>query len=453
LDKRPPYWQWQANFYDRQHENLLQYLDKKHGPTLVMIITTSPSATQLTKCLQKNHSVMRPLGNQRDYHCNMDPVLQHLTDRIRASSADKTPLRIRGAGSKDFLADQLQGEVLDMTALRGIVSYEPSELVVTVKAGTPLAELEAALAEQGQCLPFEPPRLSFSHHAAAVPTGTVGGMVAAGLSGSARASVGAVRDYVLGVQMLNGRAEHLTFGGQVMKNVAGYDMSRLVAGSWGMLGVITEVSLKVLPVAPAEATLCFAMPQAEALAQLNHWGGEPLPLNASAWVSQAEHYANQPMLFVRLRGAVAAVEAACKKMLQQHPGTRMDNAKAQADWTMCRDMQLPFFSPPPGQDACLWRISLPQTAPVLALPYPSLIEWHGAQRWLWAPYSDGESLREAVQQLGGSTTLFIAARAINHWAISRFDPLVPPLDRIHRQLKAEFDPAGIFNPGRLPWFA
>jgi glycolate oxidase FAD binding subunit len=412
-------------------------------------VLTWASAKQLTKLLQKNHPVTFTLSNWRDYHCSMDPVLQHLTDRIRASSADKTPLRIRGGGTKDFLADQLQGEVLDMTALRGIVSYEPSELVVTVKAGTPLAELEAALAEQGQCLPFESPR----YGATIAGQGTVGGMVAAGLSGPARASVGAVRDYVLGVQMLNGRAEHLTFGGQVMKNVAGYDMSRLLAGSWGMLGVITEVSLKVLPVAPAEATLCFAMGQAEALAQLNHWGGEPLPLNASAWVSQAEHYANQPMLFVRLRGAVAAVEAACKKMLQQHPGTRMDNAKAQADWTMCRDMQLPFFSPPPGQDACLWRISLPQTAPVLDLPYPTLIEWHGAQRWLWAPHSEGENLREAVQLLGGKTTLFIAARAYNHWANSRFNPLKPPLDRIHRQLKAEFDPAGIFNPGRLPWFA
>jgi glycolate oxidase FAD binding subunit len=266
----------------------------------------------------------------------MQAELHRITEHIRSASAARTPLRIRGGGSKDFYGQDLTGEVLDIAPLQGIVSYEPSELVVTVKAGTPLAELEVALAEKGQCLPFEPPRFS--------QRSTVGGMVAAGLSGPARASVGGVRDYVLGVQMLNGKAEPLTFGGTVMKNVAGYDVSRLIAGSWGMLGVITEVSLKVLPIAPAEATLSFAMSQADALKQLNHWGGEPLPLNASAWVHGAENFANQPMLFVRLRGAVAAVEAACKKMLAQHSGTRLDNTKGQADWAMCRDMQLPFFT-------------------------------------------------------------------------------------------------------------
>jgi glycolate oxidase FAD binding subunit len=379
------------------------------------------------------------------YHCPMQAELQRITEQIRSASAARTPLRIRGGGSKDFYGHSLAGEVLDMGALQGIVSYEPSELVVTVKAGTPLAELEAVLADQGQCLPFEPPRYNAA--------GTVGGMVAAGLSGPARASVGGVRDYVLGVQMLNGKAEHLTFGGTVMKNVAGYDVSRLIAGSWGMLGVITEVSLKVLPIAPSEATLRFAMSQLDALKQLNHWGGEPLPLNASAWVHSAENFANQPMLFVRLRGAVAAVEAACKKMLAQCPGTRLDNAKGQADWAMCRDMQLPFFTQPPQADACLWRVGTAQTAPALDLPYPTLVEWHGAQRWLWAPVQDGARIRAAAQQAGGSATLFIAAPAILQGATDRFDTLKPPLDKIHRQLKAEFDPAGIFNPGRLPWFA
>jgi glycolate oxidase FAD binding subunit len=375
----------------------------------------------------------------------MHAELHRITEHIRSAIAARTPLRIRGGGSKDFYGQSLAGDVLDMAALQGIVSYEPSELVVTVKAGTPLAELEAALAEQGQCLPFEPPRFS----SAGAPTGTVGGMVAAGLSGPARASVGGVRDYVLGVQMLNGRAEHLTFGGTVMKNVAGYDVSRLIAGSWGMLGVITEVSLKVLPVAPAEATLCFGMPQAEALKQLNHWGGEPLPLNASNWVQDG----GKPLLFVRLRGAVAAVEAACQKMLAQHPGQRMDNAQTMADWTLCRDLQLPFFLQPPSQQACLWRLSLPQTAPALDLPYAQLIDWHGAQRWLWAPAQDGALIRAAAQQAGGNATLFIAAPAILQGATGRFDALKPPLDKIHRQLKAEFDPAGIFNPGRMPWFA
>ncbi len=222
----------------------------------------------------------------------------------------------------------LQGEILGTSALAGITSYEPSELVVTVRAGTPLAELEAALAEKGQCLPFEPPHFAGG--------GTVGGMVAAGLSGPARASVGAVRDYVLGATLVNGRAEVLTFGGQVMKNVAGYDVSRVLAGSLGTLGVIAEVSLKVLPVAPAEATLAFACSQADALRLLNEWGGRPLPLNASCWVEQA----GAGTLYLRLRGAVAAVEAACAHL----GGERQDNASAAAYWQSLRDQQHPWFA-------------------------------------------------------------------------------------------------------------
>ena len=199
-----------------------------------------------------------------------------MTEQVRAAGAHPTPLHIRGGGSKDFYGTLAQGEPLDTRDWRGIVSHEPTELVVTVRAGTPLAELEAVLAEKNQCLPFEPPHFG--------PSATVGGMVAAGLSGPARASVGAVRDYVLGLQLINGRAEHLVFGGQVMKNVAGYDLSRLMVGAWGTLGVLTEVSLKVLPIAPAEATLRFECSQAEALRRLHALGGQPLPLNASCWV-------------------------------------------------------------------------------------------------------------------------------------------------------------------------
>ena len=176
----------------------------------------------------------------------MEPVLQSWTERVRQAAANKTALRIRGGASKDFLAQSLEGEPLDTREYSGITSYEPSELVVTVRAGTPLAELEAALAEQGQCLAFEPPHFSQPGQASA----TVGGMVAAGLSGPARASVGGVRDFVLGLNLINGRGELLTFGGQVMKNVAGYDVSRLMAGARGTLGLLTEISLKVLPLAP-----------------------------------------------------------------------------------------------------------------------------------------------------------------------------------------------------------
>ena len=238
-------------------------------------------------------------------------TLPDLTERIRQAAAAGTPLRIRGGGSKDFYGQSLQGELLDTRGLTGIVNYEPSELVVTVRAGTPLAELEAALAEQGQYLPFEPP-----HFAQGGALATVGGTVAAGLNGPARASVGAARDYVLGAQLLNGKAELLTFGGQVMKNVAGYDVSRLLAGSMGTLGLIVEVSLKVLPRAVAEATLVFELDEARALQQLNAWGALPLPVNASCW--------HEGALMVRLRGAQAAVAAAKKTM----GGQALDDAQA-----------------------------------------------------------------------------------------------------------------------------
>ena len=413
----------------------------------------------------------------------MDSTLQQITDRVRAAVASGTPLRLRGGGSKDFYGQSLQGELLDTTALSGIISYEPSELVVTVRAGTPLQELEAALAEQGQCLPFEPPHFGLQNRGA-----TVGGMVAAGLSGPARASVGGVRDYMLGVQLLNGRGEHLIFGGQVMKNVAGYDVSRLMAGSMGTLGLITEVSLKVLPVAPAEATLVFELDQAQALAQLHRWGAQPLPLNASCWVNddaakpaRGAGEAGQPVdgkqgrhagsgadagvsgrvakkadgvgrLYVRLRGAIAAVESACKTMVQQAAGTRMDNAIAAPDWHACRDLRLPFFTNPPQPDMALWRLSVAQTAPVLNLPWPQLVEWHGGLRWLWAPLEAADGVREAAVQAAGYATVFIANYAYPTRARGQFDAFFAPnapLDGIHRRLKAEFDPAGIFNRGRL----
>ena len=376
----------------------------------------------------------------------MDSLLKTFTERIHAAAADRTPVRIRGGGSKDFYGESLQGEVLDVAGYCGITSYEPSELVVTVRCGTPLAELEAALLQQGQCLAFEPP--GFPVAVGQPSTATCGGMVAAGLSGPARASVGSVRDFVLGVKLLNGRGELLTFGGQVIKNVAGYDVSRIMAGSLGTLGLMTEISLKVLPVAPAEATLVFELDQASALAQLNRWGGQPLPLNASCWVRDENAVGPPELLFVRLRGAVAAVESACRKMTQDVPGTRMDNAIAAPDWQALRDLQLPFFKRT-SDDLCLWRLSLPQTAPALDLPWPQLVEWHGGQRWLWAPVSAQLILRQAAAAAGGSATVFIPPKAINKVATGIFNPLKAPLDLIHKRLKAEFDPAGVFNRGRL----
>jgi glycolate oxidase FAD binding subunit len=223
----------------------------------------------------------------------------------------------------------------------------------------------------------------------------------------------------------------------------------------GTLGVITEVSLKVLPLAPAEATLmCGGIPQQTALDLLNRWGGQPLPLNASCWVFDDTASPPRDTLFVRLRGAVAAVEAALPRLtaeLQALGGevSRMDNAQAGPDWQACRDQTLPFFKTP-APELCLWRLSVPQTAPALDhLPYPQFIEWHGAQRWLWAPLSAQTRLRQVATEVNGNATLITASRADGTRNRGRFSPLKPPLDRIHQRLKAEFDPANIFNRGRL----
>jgi glycolate oxidase FAD binding subunit len=356
-----------------------------------------------------------------------DPALQVLIDRVRSAQAAGAQLCIRGGGTKDFYGEAPQGEPLDTRVLEGISSYEPTELVVTVRCGTSLAELEATLAERGQCLPFEPPHYT--------PGATVGGMVASGLAGPARASVGSVRDYVLGATLLNGRAEVLSFGGQVMKNVAGYDVARLLAGSLGTLGVILEVSLKVLPAAPATATLRFHLGQAEALAQLNRWGGQPLPINASAWWDGT--------LLVRLRGAYAAVQAAIDRL----GGELIAPELASPFWTGLRDQTDEFFARAASAidvGASLWRLSLPQTAPPLTLSGELLIEWGGAQRWLVTTMA-AAALRDAVARAGGHATLFMARDK----SPGVFAPLKAPLDRIHRELKKSFDPAGIFNPGRM----
>ncbi len=381
----------------------------------------------------------------------MDSTLHQITERIRAAAATRTPLRLRAGGSKDFYGQSLAGELLDLSELSGILSYEPSELVVTVRAGTPLIELEAALAEKGQCLAFEPPHFA---PPGASSVATVGGMVAAGLSGPSRASVGGVRDYVLGVKLLSGRAELLTFGGQVIKNVAGYDVSRLMVGALGTLGVLTEISLKVLPVAPAEATLmATGIAQQAALDLLQRWGGQPLPLNASCWVHDNSASPAQDTLFVRLRGAVAAVAAACPRLLAElqadgYEATRLDNAQAGADWDACRDHALPFFQSP-SPEFGLWRLSLPPAAPALDLPWAPLIEWHGGLRWLWAPLTAQAQLRDAATNVGGTALLFRAPHAGDTGATARFHPLNPVLAQIHQRLQAEFDPAGIFNPGRM----
>ncbi|MBX3603612.1 MAG: glycolate oxidase subunit GlcE [Rubrivivax sp.] len=361
-----------------------------------------------------------------------DHALEALVAQVREARARKASLQIVGGNTKHFLGGIPQGEPLDVGPLTGISSHEPSELVVTVRAGTPLAELEALLAQQGQCLPFEPPRFATD----AGTGGTVGGMVAAGLAGPARAAAGGVRDYVLGATLLDGRGELLSFGGQVMKNVAGYDVSRLLAGAMGVLGVICEVSLKVLPRPPATLTLRLELDEAQALRRLNEWGGRPLPLNASAWW--------EGTLVVRLAGAAAAVQSARAAI----GGEVIDAAMADPFWDGLRDQRDEFFVgalKAVAAGAGLWRLSVPSTAPPLKLSGEQLIEWGGAQRWLCTT-APAQTLRDAAAAVGGHATLFRAHRREDG---GRPAPLAPPLARIHRELKRAFDPDGLFNRGRL----
>ena len=401
----------------------------------------------------------------------MQDTLAPLIDQIQAAIAAKSPLRVRGGGSKDFYGEPYDAAmpVLDTRSHSGIISYEPSELVITAKAGTPLHEIETALAEKEQCLAFEPPhcQLNFPQssspaqaEAAEISTrpiaaATIGGMVAAGLAGPARASVGGVRDYVLGAHLVNGKGQVLEFGGQVMKNVAGYDVSRALAGSMGTLGLIAQVSLKVLPVAVAQATLRFEMDEQTAITHCNEWAGQPLPLNASSWAIDQ----GVPTLYLRLRGAVAAVESACQRLAKESGGVRVDSAQTSADWSAARDLQLPWFKAGFARGDDLWRISVPQTTPPLGFG-ETIIDWLGGQRWLFTPSFErsiqAQRLREQVALQNGNAMLFVAscvhsipADGQKGLKISHLSPPSNQLVQIHHRLKAEFDPVGIFNPGRL----
>jgi len=349
----------------------------------------------------------------------MEQVLQAFRDRIASATASGTPLRIRGNGTKAWYGQQLEGEVLDTRAYSGIVAYDPTELVITARAGTTLRAIGKALSEKNQMLAFEPPRFD--------GLATLGGIVAAGLAGPRRQAVGSVRDFVLGAVLMDGKGEVLHFGGQVMKNVAGYDVSRLLAGSLGTLGLILEVSVKVLPRPVAQITLQFEMSQAEAVKQLNLWGGQPLPISASCW--------HQGRLTVRLSGARAAVDAAVQKM----GGDQANDAEA--FWDSLREQSHEFFSDVPQG---LWRVSVPTVAEPLQLPGETLIEWGGAQRWLKTT-AEASAIRAAAASAGGHATLFKGGDK----SVGVFHPLQPSVARIHRHLKNTFDPAGIFNRGRM----
>ncbi len=354
----------------------------------------------------------------------MSDAVLALQAQIRTAAAAKSPLVIRGGGTKDFYGQAVTGAVLDATSCAGIVDYDPTELVITARAGTPLAEIERTMQASGQMLPCEPPH--FGAHA------TLGGAVAAGLSGPRRPYAGAMRDVVLGVRMLDGRGEDLRFGGRVMKNVAGFDLSRVMTGALGTLGVLTEISVKCVPLPKVETTQVLECSVADAIRLANEWGGRPLPVSATC------HHAGR--LAVRLSGAVPAVDAA----IRQIGGNGLPDGAA--FWEGIREQTHAYFAAARAVAAPLWRLSVKATAPYRDLGGEQLIEWSGALRWLVAgARTEPAQVREWARDHGGHATLF---RAVDK-SVGAFHPLPETLHALHRRLKATFDPAGILNRGRL----
>ncbi|WP_085717964.1 glycolate oxidase subunit GlcE [Pseudomonas sp. B28(2017)] len=340
---------------------------------------------------------------------------QSLLEQVNRALENATPLRIQGSNSKGFLGRTTAGEILDTRSHRGIVSYDPTELVITARCGTPLAQLEQVLDAAQQMLPCEPPAFGDS--------ATVGGMIACGLSGPRRPWAGSVRDFVLGTRVITGQGKLLRFGGEVMKNVAGYDLSRLMAGSYGCLGLIAEVSLKVLPKPRQCLSISLEMDTSQALLRLAEWGQQPLPISAACHDGSRLH--------LRLEGGEGSVAAAHDRL----GGERLDASY----WDDLNEQRLSFFD----EDQPLWRLSLPHNTPSLTLPGRQLVDWGGAQRWL---KSDAEAafIRQVVEEVGGHATCF------SHGLTDTpFQPLAPALMRYHRNLKQQLDPRGIFNPGRL----
>ena len=353
----------------------------------------------------------------------MQAIIEQYKEIICIAAEHKSPLQIRGGGTKDFYGNAVVSQnnmLLDATAYSGIIAYEPTELVITARAGTRLADLEAALDQEGQMLAFEPP-----HFGAAA---TLGGCIAAGLSGPRRAAAGSVRDFVLGVRLLNGKGGDLSFGGQVMKNVAGYDVSRLMVGSMGTLGMLLEVSLKVLPRPMAEITLHMQMDEAAAIDKMNQWAGKPLPISATCY--------RNGELFLRLSGADSAVRAAHAKLGGE------ELIEGDVFWKSVREKTHGFFQ---SADS-LWRLSINSATRPLTLPAEQLIEWNGGLRWMLNDENlDAAILRKTAKDAGGHATLFRS----NEPGISVFHPLDPGMMKIHCALKEKFDPSRILNPGRL----
>lgn len=348
-----------------------------------------------------------------------------LAEQVRVACEKSTPVRIAGGGSKLREGRLVEATPVSILEHRGIIDYSPTELVITVRAGTPLMEVENRLARARQMLPFEPPHLGDG--------ATIGGVIACGLSGPRRPYAGAARDVVLGARVINGLGEVLSFGGQVMKNVAGYDVSRLMVGAQGTLGVLLDISIKVLPVPEWEQTLCLQLTEVETIEFMNRLASKPVPLSAACYVPEAE--ADEGRLWLRLSGVDTAVKAAKKEI----GGELIELGKQ--FWLELRERKLEFFQGSGQQRGALWRLSLPPASPSLQLPGDCLLDWGGAQRWLITQASVQE-VRDKANDLGGQATLYGDQGA-------ELSPLKPALSALHQRLKDKFDPQRILNPGRL----
>lgn len=345
-------------------------------------------------------------------------ISQELAQRIREAAAAAEKLNVRGGGTKDFFGRAADGTPLDVAGHEGIVSHEPTELVLTARGGARIDEIEEVLSQKGQMLPFDPPRFG--------PGSTLGGAVASGLAGPRRPWGGAPRDLVLGVRIVDGRGRILRFGGQVMKNVAGYDLSRLMAGAMGTLGVLLEISVKVLPRPPLERTLTLELGPDTAIAKMRDVAKRPFPLTGAAYHSGC--------LYLRLAGSESVLAKHRAKIGGEFwpEGERF--------WKRLRDHELPFFQ----QSGPLWRLSVPPRVPADVLAAPTIIDWGGAQRWIrWD--GSAEELRAVAAENGGHATLFRHGKRESEV----FHPLAPAVERLHRRLKNVFDPEGILNHGRL----
>lgn len=349
----------------------------------------------------------------------MSDLTQQLIDQVKAAISDQQPLSIVGNNTKAFLRPPQDDSTLKLSLAghTGIISYKPVELVLTARAGTPLTEIEATLAEHGQILSCESPLLTTSDS----PSATIGGTLAANISGPARPWCGSIRDLTLGIKLINGKGEHLTFGGQVMKNVAGYDVSRLQAGAMGSLGVITEISFKVVPKPATTCTLVIEVDAADAIRMMNQVSCQPNPLTGACWVDGH--------LYLRLAGANSAVE----DTLRHWSGKQLDGADH--FWHNIREMQLAHYQNPP-----LWRFSIASTAEHFLPDEAWIIDWGGAQRWLRGEFN-AKHLQTFAQAAGGHVSLF---KGLDN---QRFKELETSSieQRLRRQIKSAFDPQGIFH--------